>query len=70
MKLNRFFLRIDSAKISIKPKVRTAITTISIIDNIEETISDKELYESEYMLIHEANNKGKNVRIRARRIKL
>ena len=70
MKLICFFLRIDSAKISIKPKVRTTITNISIIDNIEETISGIVLYEIEYMLMHEANNKGKYVRIRVRRIKL
>lgn len=70
MKLVCFFLRIDSAKISIKQKVRTTRTTISIIDNINEIISDTELNESEYMFIHEANNKGKNVKIRARSIKL
>ena len=70
MKLVCFFLRLDSAKISIKPKVRTTSTTISIIDNMDETISDIELYVSEYMLMHEANSKGKNVKISARSIKL
>ena len=37
---------------------------------MDETISDIELYVSEYMLMHEANSKGKNVKIRARSIKL
>ena len=69
MKLVCFFLLIYSAKISIKPKVRTNSTKISIIDNIDETISDIELYENEYMLMHEDNSKGKNVNIRASSIK-
>ena len=41
-----------------------------IIDKINEVISDAELYESEYMLMNEADNKGKNTKIRERRIKL
>ena len=44
--------------------------TISIIDNADEIISDPELYENKYMLMHEAISKGKNVKIRARSMKL
>lgn len=44
--------------------------TISITDNTAENISDPELYESKYMLMHEAISKGKNVKIRARSMKL
>ena len=37
---------------------------MSIIDDTDETISDPELYANEYMLMQEAVNKGKNVKMR------
>ena len=43
---------------------------MNTIENTDDTISDPELYESEYMLMHEVINKGKNVKIRVRSIKL
>ena len=49
---------------SIKPKGRAARVTMIITDNINETISDPELMDIEYMLMHEAVSNGKNVIIR------
>ena len=59
----------DYAKISINPNGRVINMAISIIDNIKDTISDTESNDIEYILMHEAVNKGKNVKIRLRRIK-
>ena len=42
---------------------------MSLIDNIDETISDPEFSDIEYMLMQEAVSKGKNVRIRVLRKK-
>ena len=39
---------------------------VSIIDNTDETISDPELSDIEYMLMQEAVRRGKNVKIRVR----
>ena len=65
MKLALFFLLIDYAKMSIKPKGRAKRVTMIITDNINETISDPELNDIEYMLMLEAVSSGKNVMIRA-----
>ena len=49
---------------SIKPNGKAKSMTMSTIDKIEEAILDPELNDIEYKLMHEAVNKGKNVRIR------
>ena len=51
---------------SIKANGKARSKTMSIIDKIEETILDPESNDIEYMLMHEAVNKGKKVRIRVR----
>lgn len=64
MKLSLFILLIDYVKISIKPNGRATRVTMIITDKINETISDPELNDIEYMLMHEAVSNGKNVIIR------
>ena len=61
-----FFLLIDSALISIKPNGRAKRVMMRIIENIDEIVLDPELNDSEYMLMQEAVNNGKNVKIRVR----
>ena len=51
---------------SIKPNGKAKSMIISIIDKIEDTILDPDLNDIEYKLMHDAVNKGKKVRIRAR----
>ena len=70
MKLARLFLLIDYVKISIKPNGRAKRIVTIITENINETISDPELNDIEYMLMHEAVSSGKNVIIRVLCIKL
>ena len=70
MKLARLFLLIDYVKISIKPNGRAKRIVIIITENINETISDPELNDIEYMLMHEAVSSGKNVITRVLCIKL
>ena len=58
------FLLIDQAKMSIKPNGKAISMTMSTIDKTEEAMLDPELNDIVYKLMHEAVNKGKNVRTR------
>ena len=51
---------------SIKPNGKAISMIMSMIDKIEDKILDPELNYIEYKLMHDAVNKGKKVRIRAR----
>ena len=54
----------DYAYISIRPNGKAKNTTMSSTDNVDENISGAELNDIEYILMHDAVNRGKNVRSR------